>query len=110
MPVVVVGDRTYGKPVGQYVVPFCDKVVAPVSFSMVNADGEGDFFGGLPVNCVADDDLDHALGDMHEHSLAEALRVIRTGECTRPSDDEEAPQVLPSPWRAVGWQALLNAQ
>jgi C-terminal peptidase prc len=110
MPVVVVGDRTYGKPVGQYVVPFCDKVVAPVSFSMVNADGEGDFFGGLPVSCVADDDLDHALGDMHEHSLAEALRVIRTGECTRPSDDEEAPQVLPSPWRAVGWQALLNAQ
>ena len=48
IPVVIVGDRTYGKPVGQYAIPFCDKILAPVSFQLRNANGEGDFFDGLP--------------------------------------------------------------
>jgi C-terminal processing protease CtpA/Prc len=39
MPVVVIGDTTYGKPVGQYAIGFCDKLLAPVSFSLRNADG-----------------------------------------------------------------------
>ena len=75
VPVVVVGDRTYGKPVGQYVLPFCDKVLAPVSFSMVNANGEGDYFDGLPADCPAADDIGHDLGDADEASLAEALQL-----------------------------------
>ena len=29
---VVVGDTTYGKPVGQYGFDFCDKVLYPVAF------------------------------------------------------------------------------
>jgi C-terminal peptidase prc len=29
MPVIVVGDRTYGKPVGQYPTPFCDRWHSP---------------------------------------------------------------------------------
>jgi len=108
LPVTVVGDRTYGKPVGQYVVPFCDKVLAPVSFSMVNANGEGGFFGGIPADCQAPDDIDHDLGDAHEGSLAEALRFIRTGACTPPSDTSIT-QAAGAP-RATGWQALVNAQ
>lgn len=108
MPVVVIGDRTYGKPVGQYVIPFCDKVVAPVAFSMVNADGEGDFFDGLPATCLAPDDIDHDLGDAEEGSLAEAIRFIRTGACS-PQTTEAAPQWTSAPMRATGWQALVNA-
>ncbi|MDP1572075.1 MAG: S41 family peptidase [Vicinamibacterales bacterium] len=109
LPVTVVGDRTYGKPVGQYVVPFCDKVLAPVSFSMVNADGEGGFFGGIPADCHAPDDIEHDLGDANEGSLAEALRFIRTGTCTPPPTDASATQAAGAP-RATGWQALINAQ
>ncbi len=114
MPVTVVGDRTFGKPVGQYVVPFCDKVVAPVSFTMVNAAGEGDFFDGLAPQCVAADDADRELGAADEASLAEALRFIRTGECTAPPEPEE-PEAGPERRlaidpRAVGWQVLVNAQ
>lgn len=110
LPVLVIGDRTYGKPVGQYVVPFCDKVVAPVSFSMVNANGEGDFYDGLPATCLAADDLDRDLGDHAEASLAEALHVIRTGTCSAPPE-EVAEQLA---WRArvpraIGWQAVVNA-
>ena len=109
MPVVVIGDRTYGKPVGQYVIPFCDKVVAPVAFSMVNADGEGDFFEGLPATCLAPDDIDRDLGDAEEGSLAEAIRFIRTGACSPPTATGDALQSRPAPLRATGWQALLNA-
>ena len=58
IPVVIVGDRTYGKPVGQYAIPFCDKILAPVSFQLRNANGEGDFFDGLPADCPAPDDLE----------------------------------------------------
>ena len=31
IPVTVIGSRTYGKPVGQYAIEFCDKLLAPVS-------------------------------------------------------------------------------
>ncbi|MGD9901916.1 MAG: S41 family peptidase [Vicinamibacterales bacterium] len=109
VPVTVVGDRTYGKPVGQYVLPFCDKVLAPVAFAMVNADGQGDYFDGLAVDCPAADDIDHALGDAAEASLAEALAVVRTGACTARTTAQRA---LPRPAapRSIGWASLLNAR
>lgn len=108
LPVVVVGDRTYGKPVGQYVFPFCDKVLAPVSFSTVNAAGQGDYFDGLPADCPAGDDIGHALGDPNETSLATALSYLATGSCAAsPARAQRSPDG--SQPRAVGWQALLNA-
>jgi C-terminal processing protease CtpA/Prc len=109
VPVVLVGDRTYGKPVGQYVLPFCDKVLAPVSFSMVNARGEGDYFSGLPVDCAAADDIEHDLGEAAEASLAEALRFVRTGACSPSAAVSGALRArLPAP-RAGGWAAVVNA-
>ena len=109
MPVVIVGDRTYGKPVGQYGLPFCDKVFAPVAFAMVNADGGGDYFAGLPADCVAADDIEHDLGAREETSLAESLRFIATGTCALPVTTARARQDAPLARRAVGWAALLNA-
>jgi len=82
LPVILVGDRTFGKPVGQYLLPFCDRVIAPVSFSMVNANGDGDFFEGLQPACQAGDGLDHELGDIDEASLREVIAVVRTGRCS----------------------------
>ena len=37
MDVKVVGDTTYGKPVGQYGFDFCEKVLYPVAFLVTNA-------------------------------------------------------------------------
>ena len=112
VPVVIVGDRTYGKPVGQYAIPFCDKILAPVSFQLRNANGEGDFFGGLPADCAAPDDLDHPIGDAMEGSLREALTVISTGACSAPSasTDERirAQRASPAP-KPVGWDSVLGA-
>ena len=111
IPVTIVGDTTYGKPVGQYGLRFCDKILYPVAFSIKNATLEGDYFDGLPADCPAPDDATHQLGDAAEGSLAEALTFIRTGACTPHTEAESrALRLRPSMPRLVGWEALINAQ
>ena len=112
VPVVVVGDRTYGKPVGQYMLPFCDKVLAPVSFAMVNADGKGDYFDGLAADCQAADDIAHDLGDVDEASLAEALGYLRTGACSAAAPTAARGQRAVASARpaATGWASIVNAR
>lgn len=113
MDVKVVGETTFGKPVGQYGFDFCEKVLYPVAFLVTNARGEADFFDGIPADCAAPDDVDRALADPREASLAEALQVIRSGRCSgtaaaafeverrRRAGAPEAPR--------DGWRQMLNA-
>ena len=50
----VVGANTFGKPVGQIGIPFCeDRILRPTSFRTKNAAGFSDYFDGLPVDCPA---------------------------------------------------------
>ena len=112
LPVIVIGDTTYGKPVGQYSFNFCGKVLVPVSFSLKNVNNEGDFFTGIPMDCAASDDITHQLGDPAEGSYAEALTFLRTGACSARA--EEAARTLRfgrvvAP-RQTGFAALINAQ
>ena len=112
MPVWIIGDRTYGKPVGQYGLTFCDKVLAPVSFALRNADGQGDFFEGLQPNCPAADDIEHQIGDPVEASLREALTVIVTGQCSPDAGaarDDVSSRRVPAVPVETGWQALVGA-
>ncbi len=81
MEVILVGDTTYGKPVGMYVYDLCDKIFMPAAFQMVNTLGEGAFFDGIPPDCPAEDDLDHALGHPEEASLGAALHYFVNGAC-----------------------------
>ena len=111
IPVTIIGDTTDGKPVGQYGLRFCDKVLYPVAFSIKNANLEGDFFDGLAVDCAAGDDYTHQLGDSAEASFAEALTFIRTGACSPKATTEaralRVPQFI---FRPTGWASILNAQ
>ena len=110
IPVDIIGDATYGKPVGQYQFEFCDKVLAPVSFSLRNANDEGDYFDGLAPTCVAGDDIEHELGDVEEASLKEAFHFIRHGACSTPATLAARTLRAPDPrFRATGWQSLVNA-
>jgi C-terminal peptidase prc len=110
MPVVVIGGTTYGKPVGQYAIAFCDKLLAPVSFALRNAAGHGDFFDGFAPDCTAPDDAGHQLGDPEEGSLKEALTFAATGACSpRAAAPERRSVVARNAARAVGWQSLVNA-
>lgn len=113
MDVKVVGDATYGKPVGQYGFDFCEKVLYPVSFLVTNARGEADYFGGIPADCAAADDVDHALASPEEASLAEALHVVRYGRCSGRAGAQAEVQarfrerVRPLP--TDPWRQTLNA-
>jgi len=92
--VALVGSRTYGKPVGQrlFEIPGCPSLLGLVSFQLHNAQGDGDYFDGLPDAggafsgplCPAGDDLLHAQGDPAEASTAAALSWLETGSCPLP--------------------------
>jgi carboxyl-terminal processing protease len=79
MSVTTIGSRTFGKPVGQSPVDFCDKTLAAVTFFTRNSRGEGEYFDGLAADCPAPDDLTRDLGDALEGSLAEAFQYLRNG-------------------------------
>ncbi|MEM9172784.1 MAG: S41 family peptidase, partial [Pseudomonadota bacterium] len=79
--VQLVGADTFGKPVGQVGVTFCEKILRPTAFETVNSLGNGQYFGGLPVDCAADDDLTLPTGDVNEASTAAAIALLNTGSC-----------------------------
>lgn len=82
--IAVVGQRSFGKPVGQSGFNFCDEQwrLRAVTFRSENVAGFGDYFNGLPVDCPAADDLGRQLGDPDEAMLAEALNYLNNGTCT----------------------------
>jgi hypothetical protein len=115
LPVVVVGDNSYGKPVGQYGFRICERMLYPVSFSVKNSLGQGDYYDGFPPDCRAADDIGHALGDPAEASLATALTYVATGTCpaaagsVQASSDRGRPSPAIRPHAENGWQALRVA-
>lgn len=79
--VAIVGDRTFGKPVGQVGFEFCEKILRPTAFKTVNADGFGDYFDGLQADCAAADDLNVAVGADTDPNMVAAMHYLDTGAC-----------------------------
>ncbi|MDH3510313.1 MAG: S41 family peptidase [Gammaproteobacteria bacterium] len=79
--VALIGSNTFGKPVGQLASDFCGQRLRAVAFETVNANEEGQYFDGLPVDCDTADDLNFAIGDPAEASLAAAITYVSTGAC-----------------------------
>lgn len=88
-PVSVVGSATAGKPVGSAQFSFCDKSAHPITFRLLNARGEGDYFDGFDTHCDSPDDLGHQLGDPQEASMAAALARLDGDACPTLVDDSE---------------------
>jgi len=91
----IVGDRTYGKPVGQqsYDLGSCQDELFLISFQLQNKNNFGGYYDGLPpapdpanpfggTSCAAADDLTHDFGDAAESSTAQALAFIDGTPCT----------------------------
>jgi carboxyl-terminal processing protease len=100
--VAIVGDRTFGKPVGQIGLEFCDKILRPTAFKLANADGNGDYFDGLPVDCPASDDLSVAVGDDLDPNMIAAMSYLNSGACpvvSVPGVDFKAAQDMREPER-----------
>jgi C-terminal processing protease CtpA/Prc len=88
--VVSIGDTTCGKPVGMTGWDYCDIHLAPIEFTGVNADGEGDYFEGISPACYADDDLTRQFGDPDESLLEAALHYITNDSCMDESEQAHA--------------------
>jgi C-terminal processing protease CtpA/Prc len=82
---VIVGDNTFGKPVGQVGIEFCEKILRPTAFQTLNANDFGDYFFGLPVDCPAADDLDVPVGADDDPNVVAALAYLDTGACASAS-------------------------
>lgn len=95
--VSIVGDNTFGKPVGQVGITFCEKILRPTSFRTTNALGDGDYFGGLPVVCPADDVLEVPVGDSSDPNIVEALSIAQTGSCSNAAAQPRAQAVTVEP-------------
>lgn len=79
MDVKLVGDDTYGKPVGYYPIPAMDRLVFAVGVKQTNADKYGDYYEGLKADRKQADDITRDFGDPEEASLKDALTYLRTG-------------------------------
>lgn len=94
----IVGDNTFGKPVGQVGIEFCEKILRPTSFRTANALGDGDYFDGLPVDCPAADDLGVPVGDDNDPNVIAALSIATTGACPAPAASSSAQEVTIEPF------------
>jgi len=82
LDVKLVGEKTYGKPVGMRVAQLCDEMVLAITHHNHNADGFGDFFDGIPVDCPASDTINSAWGDMQDAMLFEAVYLLNNEQCS----------------------------
>jgi len=78
--VYIVGNDTYGKPVGMYSFNsrYSNLVYVPICFSLENADGYGSFFDGLKADSYVDDDIYHNFGTS-EAIFSEVFYHIKNG-------------------------------
>ncbi|HTM45465.1 MAG TPA: S41 family peptidase [Polyangiaceae bacterium] len=93
LDVKLVGDRTYGKPVGADVWQQCNLAITVITFRSLNALDHGDYFDGLPVDCEQPDDLDRQLGDPEEGRLRQALMLLNNGACLPHRDLTRPPTI-----------------
>jgi carboxyl-terminal processing protease len=110
--VTIVGDSTFGKPVGQVGTLFCDKILRATAFETINAVNEGGYFDGLPVDCPAPDDLTQAVGATTDPNLMTALSYLETGACPAAPAMSKATADKPAPradLRGPAWRQFAGA-
>lgn len=92
--VILVGDRTCGKPYGFYRKDNCGQAYFPIEFQVYNAAGFGDYQDGFPVQCRVAEDPRSALGSTAEPLLSAALNHIDSGACPTGTATQYAASVL----------------
>src|SRR5690606_6817534 len=86
LDLVLIGDNTYGKPVGAFPLsgfykPLKENNVelVPITFAIANAEGKASYYDGFPVDFNMADDPSKNWGHPEEGRLKAALHFIKTG-------------------------------
>jgi carboxyl-terminal processing protease len=83
LEVTTIGDTTNGKPTGMDVYQFAETFIfAPITFKLVNANGEGDFYAGFAPAKFVPDDITHDFRDKNELCFKEAIYFLQNGHVT----------------------------
>ena len=93
MNVKIIGDTTYGKPVGFFPIEIASKyAIYPISFRTINSAGNADYYSGFAPDNLSFDGVNKDWGDVSEPSLASALKFINSGSFRLAVTDEQAMQ------------------
>lgn len=87
MEVKLIGDTTYGKPVGFFPIDIFNYSIYPISFRTINSAGNADYYSGFPPDKITSDGVNKDWGDVTEPSLAAALNYIVTGTFGRAAEN-----------------------
>lgn len=86
MNVVLIGDNTFGKPVGSFPLSTYNRVLqtnnvelVPITFAIANSEGKAEYFDGFPANFKVGDSPQFNWGDKRDLRLAAALQYVLTG-------------------------------
>lgn len=83
MEVKLVGDTSYGKPVGFFPITIENRYDVYYSmFTSINSAGQTDYFAGFVPDHPAKDDVTQGFGDPRELSFAAALAYLTKGSFT----------------------------
>jgi len=85
LEVKLVGKKTYGKPVGMLATQLCDEMIIAITHHNHNADGFGDFFDGIEVDCPANDNVNGDWGSSNDAMLTEAVYLLENKRCSSAS-------------------------
>jgi hypothetical protein len=78
--VKTIGDTTNGKPVGMIGIPYrTDYMFWPISFTLVNTLGQGEFYSGIAPAKVVADDITRDWNDKNEACFREAIYYLENG-------------------------------
>lgn len=86
MDVVIIGDNTFGKPVGSFPLSGYNRIlkdnnveVVPITFAIANSAGKAEYFDGFPANFSVGDSPQYPWGDPRDLRLAAALQFVQNG-------------------------------
>ncbi|MDB5278631.1 MAG: hypothetical protein JWR61_3586 [Ferruginibacter sp.] len=88
MDVKLIGDTTYGKPVGFFPISIFNYAIYPISFKTVNSAGSAEYYDGFAPDKLSPDGVNKNWGDQTEPCLGAALKYISTGSFGRYATDE----------------------
>ena len=79
MNVKIVGEKSYGKPVGFFPITIDKYEVYFSMFESRNSEDQGGYYAGLTPDLFTDDDVTHDFGDLRESSVKAAYDYLTTG-------------------------------
>lgn len=86
LDVILIGDNTYGKPVGSFPLSSYNRTLknnnvelVPITFAIANSEGNAEYFEGFPADFTVGDSPQFPWGDERDLRLSAALNYLKNG-------------------------------